>query len=363
VGQISLVRTRFEEGTKADGGEEILGHLAHDPQLEEVVIRMGVPGSVSEIDDALPRTNVKPSSHHGEFHWETSAGSLRCDYSEHQTTPWWLWWNILSLDAPAVSIVWALLFAYARGTRLTFADEIVLSLTVWAIYTGDRLLDGWKAKDHEALQQRHLFSAKHRTPLACLVVLAVASGLWVTARYLAPAETSAGALLGVVVALYMAGIHAADRRMERFVSKEVVVGVLFAFGTTLPVWSQSAGLSWEGWASLALFALLCSLNCLSIECWENSRSEDVWQKTPPLVRWANARINYIAVALAASAVAIPSLLPSKTLSRPELFAVSLAALLILLLNRNRRRLSLEALRVLADAALVVPALAALLIRK
>lgn len=340
-----------------------MGHLAHDPQPDEAIIRMGVPGSVSEIDDALPRTNLQPSSQHGEIPWETSVSSVRCGCSEHQTIPWWLWWNILSLDAPAVSIVWALLFAYTRGTRLTFADEIVLSLTVWAIYTGDRLLDGWKAKDHKALQQRHLFSAMHRTPLACLVILAVASGLWITAEYLAPAETSAGALLGVVVALYMAGIHAADRRMERFVSKEVVVGVLFAFGSTLPVWSQSAGLSWGGWASLGLFALLCSLNCLSIECWENSRSEDVWLKRPPLVRWANARINYIALALAASAIAIPFLLRSKTLSRPELFAVSLAALLILLLNRNRRRLSPEALRVLADAALVVPPLAALLIRK
>ena len=272
-----------------------------------------------------------------------------------------MWWNVLSLDAPTVSVLWAHLFAYSHRTTISFADAVVLSLTVWAIYTGDRLLDGWTAKNREALQPRHHFCAMHRTPLICLVGLAAAGSLWVTVECLKPREAIAGMILGVMVSTYMVAIHVGSQWMGRVVSKEAIVGVLFATGTTLPVWSRTQESSWDAWVSLGLFALLCFLNCLSIECWENGQSgEPSLEMTRH--RWAASYINFIAAGVANASIAILFWF-SKASSRPELFATFLGALSILALNCSRRNLSAEMLRFLADAALVVSALTALVIRK
>ena len=78
--------------------------------------------------------------------------------TDQSAAPWWLWWNLLSLDAPAVAIVWAALFARASGAKLQASEAIALVLSVWVIYTSDRLLDGWTARNRAGLQFRHLFS-------------------------------------------------------------------------------------------------------------------------------------------------------------------------------------------------------------
>jgi hypothetical protein len=282
---------------------------------------------------------------------------------EAQTVPWWLWWNILSIDAPTVAAVWALLFARANGVRLGGSEVIDLSLIVWLIYTGDRIFDGWRATNLTPLQERHRFCARHRVPLAFLGILATAAILWLTSAYMPPAETKAGLQLGAIVGAYIAGIHLARGRVAQVAPKEIAVGALFAAGTTLPVWSQNAALPWNVWMSVILFALLCAVNCLSIESWENHRSNDAWLGTPqPLVRWVNSRIDVIAAALAISALIVVLASQTKTRSSSGLWAVSLSALLIVLLNRGRHRLSRSGLRVLADAALVLPGLLALMIR-
>jgi uncharacterized membrane protein (UPF0136 family) len=274
-----------------------------------------------------------------------------------------LWWNILSLDAPTVAAVWALLFARASGVRLAASELIDLSLIVWLIYTSDRIFDGWTATNLTALQDRHRFCARHRVALASMSALAATGILWLTAEHLTPFEIEAGLKLGAIVAAYIVGIHVARGVVARVAPKEMAVGVLFAAGTTLPVWSQSAGLSWDVWVSVILFALLCAVNCLSIESWENHRSNDAWLGTPqPLVRWVNSRIDVIAAALAISALIVILVGHTKTHSSSALWAVSLSALLIVLLNRSRHRLSRSGLRVLADAALVLPGLLALMIR-
>lgn len=52
-----------------------------------------------------------------------------------------MWPNLLSLDAPAVALVWQDFLARTFGIPLRMPARLVLGLTVWAIYLGDRLLD------------------------------------------------------------------------------------------------------------------------------------------------------------------------------------------------------------------------------
>ncbi len=325
-----------------------------DSEANGKVIYMSRTNSASIIEGAASMQASQTTVTEGNF----LNGILRDEVPEARATsymaPRWLWWNILSLDAPTVAVVWASLLARASHMRLATADELILGLSVWCIYVSDRLFDGWGPANPKVLHERHRFCAKYRMALTWLVVLTAATVFWVTVDSLTHIEVSAGIKLAAIVGVYMASIHAGHGSMARFVPKEITVGVLFAAGTTLPVWSRLSEFSWDVYVPFGLFAILCSLNCLVIECWENEPRRPEWlQRYSPVIVWAERRINLLAAALAASAVALTLLLSRHGPVGSGLPAISLAALLILLLNRHRKRLSGRALRVLADATLVL----------
>ena len=273
-------------------------------------------------------------------------------------TPWWLWWNILSVDAPTVALVWAYAFAQTIGEKLSAIEVVALGLTVWVIYAGDRLLDSRNAKNCADCQERHRFCARHRTLICCLILFVASNTVWIIIEFLKSRELSAGTGLSAVIALYLVVVHVGPRWVTRAFPKELAVGVLFAAGVTLPVW-YAVTLNWKIWSSIILFALLCTLNCLSIEAWESRRTS---ADTPHLVRWAKPRIERLAIALAILAEIL-----SFTHFREKpidwvLSAIVLAALSICLLNRFRNWLSQQALRVLVDIAFVVAGLLVLVIR-
>ncbi len=327
---------------------------SQDLEADAKVIRMSMSNSASVIDDGAHGVASQAVAPGGVLHRDILNAEVQAARARSHTTPWWLWWNILSLDAPTVAVVWALLLARPSHTRLRAADEIVLGLVVWCIYVSDRVFDGLKPANQQVLRERHRFCAKHQRALTWLLVLAAVAVLWVTADFLAPMEISAGMKLAAIIGAYVATIHAGHGSMARFVPKEVVVGVLFAAGTTLPVWSRLSEFSWDVYLPFGLFAILCSLNCLAIECWENEPRHPEWfQRCSPVIAWAERRINLLAAVLAVSAFAATLMLGRHGPVGSGLLAISSAALLILLLNRHRNRLSGRALRVLADATLVL----------
>lgn len=348
--------------TAVVGRKNISGCSTHDFRAREEVIPVSAPSSATEFDVTVPRRHSPSNSREGRGPSEAAASGASYGCLQSKSVPWWLWWNILSLDAPTISVVWAILYTNTKGAGLSLAEAIVLVLSVWIIYVSDRLLDGWTVRNRAMLKERHLFYARHRTAFASLVMFAVASIACVTTKCLSHTEVDAGVMLGVIVVFYMAGIHAFRERIVRFASKEVAVGILFAAGTTLPLWSGSGGISRDTWISLILFALLCSLNCLCIECWEKRPSADAWYEIPHLVRWANSRINLIATLLSTSALLVLLMPSTRGSSSPEFFAVSLGSLLFLFLDHRRNRFSRSALRVLADAVLLLAGLVALMVR-
>ncbi len=321
---------------------------------------MKITDPLQEIDGILTRTDMQASVRARSVLWTFPPEPVETDQS---AAPWWLWWNLLSLDAPAVAIVWAALFARASGAKLPASEAIALVLSVWVIYTSDRLLDGWTARNCAGLQFRHLFCDRHRFVLGASVVAASGLVLWLMTANSLAVEEIAGIKLGVIVVLYMAAIHASRSRLGWVLSKEISVGLLFTLGVTLPLWSRSVRFPWHEFLPWTFFGLLCFLNCLSIEFWENHRESSGWKQRPhPLVRWAAPRIDALAAALAVAALAACFLQQAAGTSQPALLAMCAAALLLLFLNLLRSKLSAAALRVLADLALFAPALAALLIR-
>lgn len=279
-----------------------------------------------------------------------------------QSVPWWLWWNILSMDAPMVAVTWAAVFAGAAGERLAGADAAVLFLVVWAIYVCDRLLDGWNARDRGGLRARHFFCERHGTVLVMLVAFAGGIIFWLAREYLPAAERGAGWGLGAVLAVYLVAIHFVGLRISWMLPKEMVVGAVFASGVALPVWSRSAELTLASCVPWVFFGLLCTLNCWCIECWEKCSGGDNSHGHEHLRALASAQVNRFALGLAFLAVVGGVAQRSRGVLAYELMAIGSGALLLLALNMRRGRFSAAALRVLADAALLAPALAVVVLR-
>jgi hypothetical protein len=291
-----------------------------------------------------------------------SAGYLltpsgyRVVQAEYKNTPWWLWWNVLCLDAPTVAGLWALLFARESGVSVSLPSIAVLIVMVWVIYTTDRALDARKGAKRVALKDRHLFCAAHRISLTFLMVIGAAGSLCFASQYLRREELEAGGILGAVVVVYMICVHLGPRAILPRVPKELAVGALFAAGTTLPLWSNSFSLRWHAVLVWVLFAAVCALNCFAIECWENNRLKTRWELEPhPFLSWIDPRLSQIAACLVACLAMVWLSIPDRHY-HGSLLAICVAALLTLLLNSARTRLSCRLLRVLADAALVIAAI-------
>lgn len=322
---------------------------------------MNLAGSIRDDDQTL--RSAQPSDFVLQISGVCKLSAHATPSLQPATRPWWLWWNILSLDAPTVAVVWAILFAGAAHVPVQFSDVLLLSLSVWVIYTADRLLDGSAPRNGAPLQERHLSCARHRRAFIFVLALAVIAILWLLASRVAPSEAWAGMKLGVVVAFYMLGIHAGEGFLTRLIPKEIAVGALFAAGSTLPVWSRHGKFSADFWVCLFLYMALCSLNCLSIETWEADSPHHLPKTTRhSFVAWGRSRLGEITVTLAAlTLVAIFIFLPQATFAA-ENIAIFLAAIFLFLLNRGRHLFSSPALRVLADATLVLAGLFALAIR-
>jgi hypothetical protein len=330
-------------------------------------------GAISQPEGLAPRGAILIDEGYARLRERELPGMCSRAAAERPAIPWWLWWNVLSLDAPLVAVAWLAVFSRAGGVRLPIVNFVVLALAVWTIYTSDRLLDGWTTKNRGALQARHFFCETRRAALAALLGIAVVSILLLIFRGLPKSEVAAGLALGGIVGLYMAGIHVwqgtglrdrtAGKSVEWVLPKEIISGVVFAGGTTLPLWSGSSEARWELLAAGVFFALLCCLNISAIECWEADRDDRACAcGQRHFVRWTDSRIDWLAGGLVVAASSAAALKGSAGGFSGAFLAVALGGTFLLILNIGRERFSAPELRVLADVALLIPAGILLLLR-
>lgn len=249
----------------------------------------------------------------------------------------WLWPNLLSLDAPLVAVLWQYLFARCLHASIGFESAIVLLLTVWLIYSADRTLDALRGR---AESYRHEFYRKHWRALApmWLIVLAAVAGIAVFR--LPRAMFGHGLLLLVAVVVYFSIVHVyrGDSQAQYgdsnpFPAKEFAVGILFALGASLVTWASVKTAA--DVATILLFAGLCAINCVAIQRWDCSGQQSS-------IAWAT-----ISVGLAAGILLVAH--------RPILGGAEIAsAAALLVLDREKERFSRNALRVLADVAMLSP---------
>lgn len=286
-----------------------------------------------------------------------SCEITRTGHPSPQRYPFWMWWNLLSLDAPTVVWLWAVLFIHAFHTRFHFWELAALAAAVWIIYAGDRVLDVLRKPLLAAVSDRHNFYARHgRVVLGVLlaVILAVA---WISFTRLSTHTRAVGLTMCIAVLLYFLAIHAFPNRFDGWLPKELIAGAIFAAGATIPAWTSPANARKVSIPAVLLFAGLCGLNCIAIECWEHNRGERRWESTPYwLIRLVDTRIMPIA-AILVGCITLFGVFGPHTPSRAQLLAASAVSLsLIAAIEWQSNKLSPQVLRVLADAALLTPVL-------
>lgn len=243
-----------------------------------------------------------------------------------------MWPNLLSLDAPVVAVLWQILFIrcfHATGPASgSVLPSVLLVSVVWLIYAADRALDAWRGSDQ---RPRHEFYRRHwrsLLPVWILVLAATGGFAWTSL----PRELfERGAWLSAAVLVYFGVVHCSRLRWP----KEAAVAVIFGLGASLAAWTR-VETSYDV-LTVVLFACLCWINCAAISEWEHGSG-----------RWP------IGILAACVGVAAITMLHRE---RPVLAGAEAAsAVAFIMLDRSRLKLSADALRVLADVALLSPVL-------
>jgi hypothetical protein len=258
-------------------------------------------------------------------------------------------WHLTSLDAPTVAVVWTLAFAWAARVRLPAWLPIVLALSAWSFYIGDRLLDSRHART--PLRERHHFHWRHRRIFIPLAVTSGVVGLVLVLHFMPIAARERNSVLAAAAIAYFTSVHSPWRPSPRKfrIPKELLVGILFTLACVLPAWTRITGphvvtLRLAALPAILSFVALAWLNCHAIEAWESG-----FEINCATIRRRGFTLAWI-VGLAAASMLF--------LHHPRyaalLLAASLSATLLSVLDLQRQRLTPVVLRAAADLVLLTP---------
>ena len=266
---------------------------------------------------------------------------------------WWQWPTVLSLDAPAISIVWLALLARSLRVDLRWEATLVLGASVWLAYAADRSIEGWRLPREDVRTPRHAFYQRWRWPVSVVWVAVFACDLTVAVTQLPAAQLLAGGGLTAAVAAYLVSHQFVHRERRWRVPKEICIAGLLASGPA--VFLIDAVRVSAIAVPLALFAAVCFVNCALISSWEREVDRMHRQSSLALeprhaswIPWTPWILALAGVSLAMSAGAA---------SRPIAACAAASAIVMAMIDRLEPRVGWPLARVLADGALFTPLVA------
>lgn len=245
------------------------------------------------------------------------------------------------------------MFAIGSKVHLTSAARIALFAAAWLIYLADRVGDSFTIPKGAPMSLRQRAAVAHRPLFAVLLAISIAVVLAASTR-LDHRALLAGTVVAVLAAIYLAVNHFFGEMWRVFPLKEFAIGTLFAAGTCVAT-SDAIFSS----AALLLFALLCSINCLSIAFWERDLDlrqgrnsfATVFPRLQSLPLWSSSAVSLVALS---ALMARPRSIP--------MICLSISSALLALLNVFGARLTRDSRVALADIVLLTP-LPALFLRE
>lgn len=274
--------------------------------------------------------------------------------NDHERTPWLAWPSVLSLDAMMVAVVWQQLLMRGFCHRgATWPECLSLGATVWLIYVADRLLDAARLDLNSPHTLRHGFYLRHRRIFLTSWILVLAMSAFVVAHYLPHELLRAGLLLAAAVLIYGASVHFSPLRSHAVfdspphlatgmrVPKEIRVGVLFAMGVSLSVWTALIAGGAGGRVLVALAVTTCVLavlfggNCVLVAKFEReldqaqSFASIVTEPSPVKIRGRRSFAHQaLAVSIMLPAVLLLPQMPPPVLITTVISAIGLGAMAI-----------------------------------
>ena len=265
--------------------------------------------------------------------------------------PTWLWPNLLSLDAPLVAVAW--MWMFAKAWRVIWYPNtlyLLLAGVVWGIYVTDRLMDS-RVRQPEAAggTPRHRFHGAHGRFFGVAVAM-VSVGCLVLLGSLPPSLWLHGSFVLLFVMGYFLLVFLQDGGGVSYL-KNIMAGLAFAYGTTVGLHFYRPSSNLFGLLispEVLVYAVLCMLNITAIDYWEMAgRSRDRDEKGS-----YELMLTLLLIVLAAFALLLA--VRADEYTKPFYYAVMIAAAALQVVNRMRSRFSPNALRVLADVAMVLP---------
>ncbi len=119
--------------------------------------------------------------------------------------PWWLWIQVLSLDAPLVIVLWQAALAHTHRIHLPSAFHWGLGLVTWVVYLLDRTADAKSGRLREPLSTRHAFCLQHQRLIFTVLLPAGGLGiLWIALHDLPSGLLWRGLAMALLGAVYLA---------------------------------------------------------------------------------------------------------------------------------------------------------------
>jgi hypothetical protein len=260
-----------------------------------------------------------------------------------------VYWHLLSLDAPTVAALWCWSFGRAAHVALPLLAPLLLAVGTWLVYVADRLLDGREGANRNHLRERHFFYLRYRTAFLLAGSLVSPIFAWVVFTRMPRAVRIEDTAVFALALLYFLFIHIHGRFAERWLPKELAVGILFAAATAVPAWARTSG-RLRLLPVVAIFAILCWLNCVAIESWE-SRAETI---AHPLTAWVAKHLQALCLGTAVLSLAMAAASLQDRARCCCFLADAASALLLFTLAWRGRHMTEMRLRIAADAALLTP---------
>ncbi|MCA8953305.1 MAG: hypothetical protein KDE27_27585 [Planctomycetes bacterium] len=265
---------------------------------------------------------------------------------------WWQWPTILSLDAPAVAVVWQWLFSTVVAVQLRWHHHALLAAATWLVYAADRWIEGLLVAPERLISDRHRFYQRWRWSTFAAWLAVAAAGLVLASTRLTRAEGTAGAILGLPVLAYLLS-QSFGRRHARLAPKEILIAVLFALGTACMPFLHRSAPAVALALPVACFTLLCFANCALISSWETEVDRSQGQTSlalsaPGLLLPLRSSPWLIAFAALVAALAAPEA------QRTALWCSAASGALLGAVDVAHRRIGRQLARVLADVALLSP---------
>jgi len=296
--------------------------------------------------------------------------------------PIWLLPNLLSIDAPLVGLAW--MWMLGRALRVEYIQAqiwFILPLAIWCIYVLDRLIDSWRYPEKRDSSPRHIFHWRWKWLMLAGALLAAGVCIYYAMFVLSRSVLSAGLVAAMMCGLYFA--LAFFQTGDVPYVKNFLAGMIFAMGVGIPINAANAtllvtdlndiiyafyhtGLVDAMWnfgrmilstilvifyecREVWVFGLLCMMNISAIDLWERSAaSED------EATAYHHEQTLTLGLIVLAGGSLVFAVMYADEYSKPFFYAVMVAAAVLQGVNHYRARFSMNSLRVLADAALLVP---------